>query len=326
MFRNILLAILIIFLAACSKPKVETQPGWYTQVPVDYKYFYAVAKADTVDKAKKIAIVNMRTSLNQQVDARFEDKNHPLKNIDKVLLEKIKAYNKEVANRLALSRVKIEKTKRFNGKELVLIRIARKDLFSRIKVISDVKLHRAKEADKKAINKTVIDRYIALDLAMKEWVVLASLAEYKDFLISTYDASDEFTFLKKIKSQYDSLKNSITFYVLTDGNSRIFSSSIKNAILKEGLHVGSDTKSKNSFKLLLTSKTEQSQDYTFNQSKTLVKLSTFDNEKNKIKFRQHTFIGKSRKSYKEAKEQAAIHFKYKIKKLGFFDFIGFSKQ
>jgi len=166
---------------------------------------------------------------------------------------------------------------------------------------------------------------MALELAVKELSVLASLAEYKEFLISTYSSADEFTFLNKIKKEYDDLKNSINFYILTDGNSRIFSHSIKNAIEAEGLHVGNDIRSKNSFKLLVTSKTENSQDYTFSKSKTLVKFTTFNNQKNKIKFRQHTFIGKSRKNAKEAKDQAAIHLDYKIKKLGIFDFIGFTK-
>ena len=325
MYKNIILTIFIIIMAGCSKPKPDTKlkskpdtkPSWYTQVPVDYKLFYAVASSDSVKQAKKIAIVNMRESLSTQVN----NKNNLLIAMDKKTLVKIKEHNKEIANRLSFSRIKLEKTKTFQGKELVLISIPRIDLFNRIKIISDIKLHRAEEAYKKSLNKNAIERYMALELAIKELPALVSLAEYKEFLISTYSSADEFAFLNKIKKEYDDLKNSIHFYILTDGNSRIFSHSIKNAIKSEGLHVDNDINSKNNFKLLVTSKTENSQDYTFNKSKTLVKLTTFNSEKKKIKFRQHTFVGKSRKNAKEAKEQAAVQLDYKIKKLGIFDFI-----
>jgi len=325
MYKNIILSIIIVFLAACSKPKPEIVPSWYTNIPSDYKLFYAVASSDTIEQAKKIAIANMRERLCAQVNLSFDNKNHKLQKISKKSLEKIKQYNIEVSNRLSLNRVKLEKSKTFRGKELVLISIPRIKLFKKIKIISDVKFHRAQEADKRALNKNAIDRFMALELAVKEWEVLASLAEYKEFLISTYSASDEFIFLNKLRKEYKELKDSINFYVLSDGNSRIFSRTIKNAIEAKGLSVKNEIDSKNSFKLLITSTTKEEKEYTFNKSSTLVKLTTFDNEKNKVSFRQHTFIGKSRKNYKEAKDQAAIHLHYKVKKLGIFDFIGFSK-
>jgi len=324
MYKNIILAILLIFMAACSKPKPDIQPSWYTNVPSDYKLFYAVASADSVEKAKKIAIVKMRKSLSMQVNSRFENKNNTFL-VDKNLHEQVKHYNIEISNRLSLNRVKVEKTQTFKGKKLVLISIPRINLFNKLKIISDVKFHRAQEADKRALNKTAIERFMALESAVKELATLVSLAEYKDFLISTYSCEDEFTFLIKLKNEYDELKNSINFYILTDVNSRIFYSSIKSAIEAKGLSVKNEISSKNSYKLLITSKTKEEKEYMFNKSRTLVKFITFDSEKNKLKFRQHTFIGKSRKNFKEAKYQAANNLKYKIKRLGIFDFIGFKR-
>jgi len=327
MYKNIVLSILVVFIAACSKPKPksETIPTWYTHIPSDYKFLYAVAKSTTIEQAKKNAIVKMRDNLSKEVNTKFSSKNHKLQPLKKEILNKIKKYNVEVANRLSFNRVKIEKSKTFKGEELVLISIPRISIFNKLKSISDVKFHRAQEVNKKALNKNAIKRFMALEIAVKEWETLASLAQYKELLISTYSANEEFIFLNDLKEEYNELKNSINFYVLTDGNSRIFSKSIKKAIEAKGLSVKNRINTKNSFKLLVTSKTIKSQNYTFNKSRNLVKLTTFDNDKNKISFRQHTFIGKSRKNYKEAKEQAAIHLDYKIKKLGIFDFIGFEK-
>lgn len=325
MYKNIILSILIVFITGCSKPKPDTLPIWYINVPSDYKLFYAVASADTIEKAKNIAIVNMRNSLSFQVNTRFDDLNHKLQVSDENTLTKIKQYNKEISNRLSLNRVKVEKSKTFNKKVYILISMPRIDIFNKLKTISDIKLHRAQEANKRGLNKSAIDRFLALEIATKEWIEIASLSGYKDFLISTYNADDEFIFLNNIKKEYDELRNSINIYVLTDGNSRIFYNFIKDAIEKRGLSVKNSVGSKNSFKLLVTSKTQEETRYMFHKSSTLVKLTTFDNQKNKVAFRQHTFVGKSRKNYNEAKEQASMNLKYKIKKLKIFDFLGFEE-
>ena len=66
--------------------------------------------------------------------------------------------------------------------------------------------------------------------------------------------------------------------------------------------------------------------YTFMVSKNLVKFTTYDDNKNKVAFRQHTFVGKSRKNHRDAKNQTAINLKSKIRKLGIFNFIGVEKK
>jgi len=89
MYKNILLAILVAFIAGCSQPKPEKIPSWYTNVPKDYKLFYAVGASDTQDKAKKIAIASMRENLTKEVNKLFLDKNNKLQPINKDDLEKI---------------------------------------------------------------------------------------------------------------------------------------------------------------------------------------------------------------------------------------------
>ena len=323
MYKKILLVIALIFIAGCSKPKPEQIPSWYTNVPSDYKLFYAVGASDTKEKAIKRAISSMRETLSAKLNQSFRDKTHLIQPITQENLKEIIDTNVDIANRLTLSKAKVVKSKNFKGEELVLISVKRIDLFNKLKIISDLKLGRAKEQNKKAKNEDVIKRFMALEPIIKSYPTLASLGAYKQFLISTYSANDEFLFLKEVKNEYDELKNSINVYVLTDSNSRIFSSSIKDALNKKGFTTHNSVNSKNGVKLLITSKTTNSKDYTFNQSSSLVKLTTFDKNKEKISFRQHTFIGKSRKNLLEAKQQSAIHLKYKVKKLGIFDFLGF---
>ena len=235
MYKNLLLALLIAFIAGCSKPKADKAPSWYTNIPQDYKLFYAVGSAADIDMATKKAIVSMRESLNFKIDEAFKNKKHKLQPISSESLENILKHNLDVSKKLSLSKVKLEKSKKFKGQELVLISIARVDIFNKLKIISDASFARAKEANKRGLNKSVLDRFLALEPVVNEYAKLSSLSQYKETLISTYSASNEFTFLKDTKEEYENLKDTINVSILSDGHSRIFTLSSKKAVQEKGL-------------------------------------------------------------------------------------------
>ena len=326
MYKNILLAIILIFIAGCSKPKPVQAPSWYTTVPKDDKFLYAVGTSTDKNKAKVLALISMRENLVLKVNKTFENKNHILQPLDKNSLEEIFQHNYKIANKLSFSNTKIIKSAQFKGKELVLISIPKINMFNKLKAISDAKFYRVKQENKKSLNKNVVNRFISLDKVVDSYSTLASLTAYEELLNSKYMAKNEFIFLKNMKNEYNNLKETINIYVLTDGNSRIFASSIKKAIHEKGFSTKNSIKSKNSIKLLITSNTQESQDYSFNQSKSLVKFTTLNKDKDKIAFRQHTFIGKSRRSYIDAKKHSATYLNNKLKRLGIFNFIGFTKE
>ena len=322
MYKNILLAIIVAIISGCSAPKPDKAPSWYTNVETDYKLYYAVGVSDTVIKAKKNAIVSMRNSLNNELNKLFQNQKYNLKNLDQNTLKKIFNYNEYISKKLSLKNIKIVKSKQFKGSQLALISTPRLELFEKLKIISDAEFLRVKQEYNTTKNFIAIKRYIVLQSLMKNYVKIASLAGYKDFLISTYSSNDEFRFLNEMKDEYDKLRSSINIYILTDANSRIFTSIIKNALEEKGLSTHNSSFGKNSLKLLITSKTEYSKEYTFNKSKYLIKFTTFNKNKKKLAFKQHTFIGKSKKNYKDAKHQAAINLKYRVKKLGIFNLLG----
>ena len=326
MYKNILLAMIIAIFAGCSAPKPAQKPAWFTSPPKDFKNFYAIGSGETKHKAKNVAIASLREQINFELDASFKKKNHKLAPIDKAMLEQIMTANSHLCNRLSMRGIKIAKTDVFNGKTLVLITLSKKETFDKLTLSSEVKLKAVKQAYSDTKNEIAIKRFIALKPLIEKYPSLASLTGCRNNIIASRAAGNDFKFLKKMYNDYIKLKSEINFYILSDADSRIFSSSIKNAIKKEGLSVENSLENKESVKLLITSKTADSKDYSFMQSKSLIKFTTFDIDKDKIAFRQHTFIGKSRKNYKEAKAQAAIHVKAKVRKLGVFDFIGLQNK
>ncbi|MCW8894682.1 MAG: LPP20 family lipoprotein [Sulfurimonas sp.] len=325
MYKNILLAIIIAIITGCSAPKPEQAPSWYTNIPQDDKLFYAVGAADTIDKAKNNAIASMRENLAEQIDNSFKEVTHKLLPIDNTILQNIFKQNLDISKKLFFKNITLANSQSFKGEKLVLISISKQDLFKKLKIISDAQFLRTKQEYAVTRNSATLKRFIVLDELMEKFAHIASLAEYKTFLLSTYNSDDEFEFLKNMKNEYDRLKASINIYVLTDSNSRIFSKIIKNSLNEKGLSTKNSFENEVSLKLLITSETTQSQEYSFNQSKSLVKFTLFDKQKTLLSLRQHTFIGKSRKSYEDAKIQSAVYLKNKINKLGIFDFIGIEK-
>ena len=327
MYKNIILAILIAFIAGCgSKPEPKQLPDWYTNIPKDKLLYFAVGSSDTVNKAKKVAISNMRKSLISELNETFKSSTHTLQPIDKITLEKISQQNSDIAKKLSLKHVKLVRSEIFDDSKLVQISIYKEEIFQILKIISEAKMSRVKQEKSMITASNDLDRFIALFPLMQEYPNLASLTGYKEFLKYQYDADNEFRFLQSMKSEYDELKSSINIFILTDANSRFFAPIIREALSEKELSLERISNVKNSFKLLITSELDESQEYTFKKSKSLIKFRLMSQNKEKISFRQHTFIGKSRKDFQDAKQQSAIDMKNKVDKLGIFDFIGVNKK
>lgn len=324
MSKNIFLSLFIIaFIAGCSATKPSVAPEWYTNVPSDSKFYYAVGASENKELAKKAAVESMRESLSSQVSSMFKDKKHPLQPVDKELFEKILQHALEISKKFSLQNIKLEKSAKFEESEIVLIGIPRAELFEKIKPISEVEFFRLKEEYTISKNSTTIKKFALLDELMQDFPRVAALVAYKKFLLGSYDANSEYKFLKEIKDEYDYLKSAINIYVLSDANSRNFAHVIREAIKEKGLSTRNELYNENSIKLLITSETSEVRNYNFLHSKSLIKFTTFDKEKKQLAFIQHTFLGQSAKDFQDAKEHASINMQNKIKKLSLFDFIGF---
>lgn len=322
MFKYLLSAIIIAFFAACSAPKPETKPSWYTTLPKDFNFFYATGADKNIDKAKKKAVASLRQQINEELNNNFKNGKTKLyiesnQNIDAILMA-----NEYLANTMLMRAVQLDKSAIYKQDTLVLIKLPRKTIFDLVSRTAIKKLNSSKEQFNSVQNQIAIKRFIVVSELMKTYPKIASLIEAKKVTLPSYNTSDEFSYLNDLRAAYLKLKKDISFYVLSDVNSRIFAPAIKDAIRSEGLLLSSKPTGKDALKLFITSKTTDSQNYSFNQSKSLIKFSTYDLNKNKVSFKQHTFIGKSRKNHKEAKEQSALNIKAKVTKIGVFSFLG----
>ena len=321
MYKNLLIAIIITIFAGCSAPKPEKEPIWYTTPPKDNTNFYAVATSSSEAKAKNLAILSLRENINADLDASFKTPDHKLSPEPKMLQE-ILVNNARICKELTIKSVKVEKSQIFNGQLYLLISISKEELFKKFLLPLEKEFKNLELQFNSNKNLQSIKRYVHIKPLMSQYVSLASLIAFKELSISSFSSSSNFRVLKELSDEYKHLKSTISFYILSDGNSIIYTKAIKEAIKKEGFTIYRKVKDSNTLKLIISSETTTSQEYTFMVSKNLVKFSTYDESKNKISFRQHTFIGKSRKSLKDAKMQTKVNLSSKIRKLGIFNFIG----
>ena len=325
MFKYIITAIIIALFAGCSAPKAKRAPLWYTTLPKDFNFIYATAASTDEGKAKKLAIASLRTQINQELNSAFENRTSKLMIESKKDIPLLEKSNEYLANTLSMRAVKIDKTAVFKGQTLILVKFSRKSLFDALSRSLNKRLPVSKKTFQDITSNVAIKRFVVIQDLMKNYGRMASLIEAKKVAIPSYSTYDEFTYLNELKKSYTKLKHDITLYVLSDVNSRAFTPAIKNALRGTGLLLSSKSESKDALKVLITSKTTNSQNYSFNQAKSLVKFTTYDINKKQVAFKQHTFIGKSRKSHKEAKQQSALHVSGKIRKLGIFNFLGLDK-
>jgi len=325
MYKKILFIILIFFISACSTPKVEKETLQKLTTPVDANLYYAVGVSDTVEKAKKNAVTAMREGLNKEVDSLLKNTRNQLQPLESEMLENILSQNAHISKKLSLQKIKIEKSQKFKNNRVILISISKEKLFKKLKTISNKQFLRVKQEYDINQSTIAIKRFSTIQRLMRSFTTISSFALYKSFLQPTYSADEEFGFLKKINREYNELKTDINIYVLTDANSRIFVPNIKDAINKKGLSTKNSVDNNKSLKLLITSTTEQTKDYNFFQSKSTIKLTTFNKKKKIIAFKQYIFIGQSAKNYKDAKGHAYTAMSRQLKKNGLFKFIGINK-
>ena len=88
---------------------------------------------------------------------------------------------------------------------------------------------------------------------MTNYENLISNTQLKKILVSEYATANEFNFLKKLKKDYEIVKASISFYILSDKSSKRFVHKIQERIIDEGLTINKLPISDASLKVLITS-------------------------------------------------------------------------
>lgn len=325
MYKYLLIIIITALFIGCSTPKPDKVPLWYTSPPQDSKFFYATGSGINPLKAKKNAVSNLRASIEHDLNKVFLNKSTKLKIFRNQDIKPILKENEIFSNTIVMRGLKIKEASVFKKDHLILIKLPRSLVFNYADKLFIKKLAHFKTKYESSQDKPAINKYVTFLKELPNYYKLISLLQAKKLSLKTYDGDEESIYLNKIGDKFYKLKQNISFHVLSDVNSKMYVSSVKDAIIDSGLTLSSQPLSKDSLKLFITSKTINSKDYTFNKSKTLIKYRTYNQDKKEVAFRQHTFVAKSRVSHQDAKQHSVLHQKNMIERLGIYNFIGLTQ-
>lgn len=334
MFKNIFLTFIIALIVGCSAPSPQNSPSWYITPPKDDTKFYGVGDAQSEDTAKEKAVLSLRNNISEELDSAFENKGHKLSHVHEDTFAKILKFNNYLSGVLSIKDAKTEESATFKNSKHVLISIPKTSILHQINNLTEKQLSIIQK-DYNTFNEInnenddpviAVKKYKIFTQTMKKFPIAASLIQLKKCCLPSYNIKNSFDLLYEVEKDYTELKSDITFYVLSDVNSLVYVNPIIRAVELEGFVNNRTAHGKYPLKLLLTSETENIQDYSFNKSKTLVKCTTYDADKNQLAFKQHTYVGMSRKDYQDAKKHSAEYLGAEVKKFGLFGFIGMEEK
>lgn len=327
MIKNFIYIFLVLAITGCSVKKVEDRlPLWYTNPPKDYNFIYSTATSKTLQSAHNIAILSINKDLNSKIIESLTSSNTPLHLKDETDKQNIVKTSSLITKKLVFHGVRTLNSTLYHSQELILISVLREAVFEDEKSKLDTLYLPLKKEFKTLDAYTPLEQYVKIDQIKPKLYEIAVRAELLQIISNGYDASEYFAFFNSLRDRFLDIKKSLDIRVLGDYNSLPFVKPVEDGLRGSELEVTKDLKRANSYHIFLTAKIKKKMDYQFYKVTLTAKIIIATKDKKIISTKLHTFVGKSRKSYKDAQLQAESGFMKSIKYFGVFNFLGLIKQ
>ncbi len=323
MFKNLLFTLLILLIAGCSTKKMQDRaPFWYTNPPSDYKFIYSTAASKTPQSARNVAVLSINTTLNTKVTDALNSTTSPLHVRSEKERQELAQSSSKIVNKIVFHGIQTINTARFHSEQLILIRVSRDMIFQEQKSKLDALYIPIKKKFEAPQTLTPLQEYATLKPLYSRLNDIAVLAQLLTIITPGYDSNEYFAFVNQLRKRTDDLKSSIALRILGDLNSLGLVKPVEEALSKEGLYLTRKLDREENYNIFLTTNAQKQMDYQFYKVTLTLKSIIATQDKHIISTKMHTFIGKSRKSYADAKLQAESGLNSAIKLSGIFDFFG----
>ncbi|MBU0632036.1 hypothetical protein KKA17_05265 [bacterium] len=327
MFKSFIYFVLILLIAGCSTKKIEDRPPlWYTNPPKDYNFIYATASSNTLQSARNIAVLSINKDLNSKILDAIKAPDAALHVQDDADYNMLFDTSLAITKKLVFHGIKTLKDAEYHSEQLILISIARDALFEEEKSKLDAVYLPLKKEFETIDTISPIEQYAKLNLITSALNEIAIRAELLQIVLNGYDAGEYLSFVNQLKDKTKEINNSIAVRILGDVNSLPFVKPVEIGLLDKELYITRTLDRGNSYNIFLTTDIDKKMDYQFYKTTLTAKIITATKDKKIISTKMHTFIGKSRKGYADAKLQAESGFIKKVKSFGVFEFLGLIKK
>jgi len=292
MFKNIILAFVIVLFIGCGQSNPNEEPQWYSNTPKDKEHIYATASAKTQKEAKELAIQNMKDELIYRLDNR-------LLNQASLVSTSGSSLATMLVNQIPLRDVRVEKTTTFQGDRLILISIKRDRLFNLVSSVFDKDFKNAQSIYMKSKNNMAIKSFIQIKTIILNFKKLKAEISLKHIILPSYKGVFQQELLDKISKSYRDLQSKISIYVLYDKYSKKYQKIFENKLIAEGFSISKKPKTDSSLKVLVTSKD-------LNNKNFYIRVTTYNLDRQQIGAYETNLIMKSDKDIKRMLENVQI--------------------
>ena len=327
MLRRLAALLFIVIFAGCgggSAPKPQSYPQWYLNPPQSNgATLYGVGSGPDLPSAKNEALSAISANLSVTVQSQFKKSDHSIRtnNSEQTLQDVLNTVQADT-KALTFSNVNVEQNSVLNDKVLILVSVDRAQLFNDQKHRLDTKTSALKTELKNAEALSSIERFIIFKKVRAEHVGIASGAELLAAIKPGFDNSAYLDFTAANDSQFDSLKHGMKLHIKSDADTKLFVAPVIDALTEEGIKVEQSQSSGKSVVIELAASTQQDTLYGYKIEKLRLSATTKTASGKTVASKQHTFSGKSRYDYTQARHQSVAKFKKKIAQDGIFTVLG----
>lgn len=327
MFKSFIYFVLVLLIVGCSSKKIEDKPPlWYTNPPKDYNFIYATASSKMLQSAHNIAVLSINKDLNSKIIDALKAPDAPLHVQDDADYKMLVDTSLAITKKLVFHGINTLKDAEYHSEQLILISVARDVIFKEEKNKVDA-IYLPLQKEFEAIDAlSPIEQYAKLNRITSALNEIAIRAELLQIVLNGYDAGEYFSFVNQLKEKTKEINNSVVIRVLGDVNSLLFVKPVENGLHDKELYISKNLDRSNSYNIFVTTNIDNKMDYQFYKTTLTAKIITATKDKKIISTKMHTFIGKSRKGYADAKLQAESGFIKKVKSFGIFEFLGLIKS
>jgi len=320
--------IALLFLSGCSSKKRvvvmdKDLPSWYQNPQMsNTQSMYAIGEGQNQQDAVANALNSMLSTLGVSISSEFNSKTTvqggEVESYQKTSTNEVNAKVKQIR----VSNYEIINSDDFDFKRyLVEIKSDRKKLFSGLEKELKQKFSTIQSKDKESRKYHALKRLEVYKSFESETRNVRNILIVMHSLKPNFDDTLYLRKLQIVDSQYNNLLSKISFSINTNKDAKNLRAVISNGLTDEKYKIN-NKRSKNHFKVYISSTTNKAKSYGFNLARSAISITTKDYKGNVVASNKLNITGQATQGTKIAKENVAVKLNTMVKKDGISKVLG----
>jgi PIN domain nuclease of toxin-antitoxin system len=323
------IVIVLVFNACSSTQPVATKetpvlPHWYLNPPGNSEaYLYGVGEGNDMDEARKKALETMVSQLGVSISSKYESSLKVHKKYTEYFTKETSFELTSEVAKIRISNHEVVESKKLSYKRfIVLVRSNRLQFFQPLQKEVQHKLKIIQTESETIRHSDVLSRYAFYDKSLQGLNGMFSTVLVISAIEDNYDDRAYFDTVDKLKTQYQSLKEKITFSLQCDGNSQAFKEEISVALKNRHYRITAGRSDVGNITIVLHSTTNYVRAHGFDIARTVLAIEVKDNKGKAIGGNRINLIAQATQGKNVALDNTAKKLKKLIQNQGIGKIIG----